>query len=134
MVQIEHLISERKSLKNSLIYKGEVYTYFDEGLTRMVYVSPCGKKVIKICKDADEYQRFNIEEKEIYDRSSEKHLMAHTELDGSVIIQEFCLPVKFSNKALSGKQILFAMRCRDEVGFNSKGDLVCFDLDEFMKY
>ena len=54
--------------------------------------------------------------------------------NGSIIEQEFCLPIKFSDKKLNIAQMLFAKSCRNEVGWNKEGNLVCFDLDEYMRY
>jgi hypothetical protein len=120
-----------------ILYKGEIFEYFDEGLTRMVYVNADKTKVIKLLIDKRGHD-FNTEEFEIYENASEekKAKLAHTEIceSGFIIEQEFCNPIKLDDRDLTIPQMLFASACRNEVGWNSKGDLVCFDLDEYQKY
>lgn len=140
-MRIEHVADfgiERRSIENDVIlYKGEAYTYFDSGLTRYVFVNADKTKVIKILIDKNGFD-FNKEEKDIYDNALPERQckMAKTELTtyGTIIEQEFCNPIKFDDRRLTIKQMLFANACRDEVGWNSKGELVCFDLNEYMKY
>lgn len=116
-------------------YKGDKYTYFDEGLTRSVWVNEEKTKVVKVLHDALNHD-FNKDEFETYTNSSEKDRdqMALTELEDGVIVQEFCNPIKFDNRPLKLRQKLFAAQCRNEVGWNHAGELVCFDLDEYKKY
>lgn len=129
---------ERRDVESDVIlYKGEAYTYFDSGLTRYVFVNADKTKVIKILINKNGFD-FNEEEKNIYDNALPEHRekMAKTELTtyGTIIEQEFCNPIKFDDRRLTIKQMLFANACRSEVGWNSKGELVCFDLNEYMKY
>lgn len=128
-------INERKSQTDTVLYKGEVYNYYDEGLTRKVYVNDKGTKVIKLLIDDDRINHNQIEY-DLFVSSNEQELLAHTEIsdDGSIVEQEFVLPMKFSDRELTIPEILFAGKCRDEVGWNSQGKLVCFDLSEFKKY
>lgn len=140
MTKIEHILQQevRDNIRQDAIFhKGEVFTYFDEGSTRHVYVNADKTKVIKILirKDTIDY---NLTEAKIYDNASDevKGQMAKTELtmDGLLIEQEFCNPIKFDDRKLTIPQIRFAKSCRDEVGWNKDGELVCFDLDEFKRY
>lgn len=123
--------------KKSILYKGEIFTYFDMGLTRYVFVNKDKTKVIKLLIEESQYN-FNKEEFEIYSNANDekkKHL-AKTELtyNGLIIEQEFCNPIKFDTRILTIPQILFASSCRNEVGWTKEGNLVCFDLDEYKKY
>lgn len=140
MTKIEHILQQevRDDVRNDAIFhKGEVYTYFDEGLTRHVYANADQTKVIKILIQKNSMD-FNLEEFEIYQNASDevKAEMAETKLtmDGMLIEQEFCNPIKFDDRKLSIPQMLFAGSCRDEVGWDKDGKLVCFDLNEFKKY
>lgn len=120
-----------------ILYKGDVFTYFDSGLTRHVFVNHNKTKAIKILQKSV-FKDFNTEEFEIYQNASpeNKSQMAATQLtyNGHVIEQEFCNPIKFDDRPLTIPQMLFAASCRNEVGFNAQGNLVCFDLDEYKKY
>lgn len=117
-------------------YKGETYNFFDSGLTRRVFVNEEGTKVIKLLINEFEGINHNQIEYDIYSSSENKDKLAKTEIssDGNIVEQEFVLPIKFSDKELSLEEIQFAMKCRNEVGWNSIGNLVCFDLDELNKY
>jgi len=140
MNKIETILQQevRDDVKHDAIFhKGEVYTYFDEGLTRHVYVNNSKTKVIKILirKDSKDY---NLEEIEIYENASDevRKEMAETKLtlDGMLIEQEFCNPIKFDDRNMTIPQMLFASSCRDEVGWTEEGKLVCFDLNEYKNY
>lgn len=128
---------EQSITEHVILYKGEAYTFFDNGLTRYVFANADKTKVIKILIKKNSFD-FNQEEIEIYDNASEanKKKMAKTELtyNGEIIEQEFCNPIKFDDRNLTIPQMLFANACRNEVGWNKDGELVCFDLNEFMKY
>jgi hypothetical protein len=140
-MNIEHVIGlERRdeSIKNQVIlYKGEAFTFFDQGLTRYVFTNEDKTKVIKILIEKGGFD-FNLDEVNVYRNASEttKKKLAKTELtyNGMIIEQEFCNPIKFDSRELNIQQILFANACRNEVGWNKDGELVCFDLDEYMKY
>lgn len=141
--KIEYIIQQDKVdssiTSQAILYKGEVFTYFDMGLTRYVFVNADKTKVIKILIEKSKYGHdYNLEESEIYENASdEKKLqMAKTELayDGYIIEQEFCNPIKMDDRKLSISQVLFAESCRNEVGWTLDGRLVCFDLDEYKKY
>lgn len=138
-IRIEQVLSEAVDTSitsKAILYKGEVFTFFDVGLTRYVFVNEDKTKVIKILikRGFD----FNSEEFEIYaDASDEKKLqLAETKLvmNGTMIEQEFCNPIKLDDRKLTIAQRLFATSCRNEVGWTKDGRLVCFDLDEFKKY
>jgi hypothetical protein len=135
VIQMEEVDKSIES--QAIIHKGEAYTYFDSGLTRHVFVNADKTKVIKILvnKHSKEY---NEEEVEIYKNASEemKAQMALTgsAYDGFVVEQEFCNPMKFDNRKMTMPQMLFASSCRNEVGWTLDGRLVCFDLDEYMKW
>ncbi len=118
-----------------LMYKGETFTFFDEGCTRYVYANKDNTKVIKILKN-DVGLNYNQQEIDIYAKASEetKSQMVRTELVGGIIEQDFVTPIKFGGKKLTIPQRLFANSCRGEVGWTIDGNLVCFDLDEFKKY
>jgi len=120
-----------------ILYKGDIFTYFDCGLTRYVFANEDKTKVIKL-RIADRGYDYNFEEFQIYDNATDEHKsqMAITtlEYDGLVIEQEFCNPIKFDSRNLTIPQMKFASSCRDDVGWNKNGILVCFDLNEFKKY
>lgn len=126
-------ISEAKQMVIS--HKGELFTFFDEGNTRHVFTNKDRTKVIKILQ-RDCGIDYNQEEIDIYQSAleSEKEQMAQTSFVNGIIEQEFVTPIKFGGKRLSIKEKLFASKCRNEVGWNNEGNLVCFDLDEYLKY
>jgi len=140
-MKIEHIIThevrQHSITEDVILYKGETYTYFDEGLTRYVFTNADKTTVIKILIEKKSFD-FNKEEIEIYENASEekKKKLAKTKLtyDGEIIEQEFCNPIKFDDRKLTIPQMLFANACRKEVGWNKDDELVCFDLNEFMKY
>jgi len=118
-----------------VIYKGETYTFFDSGLTRNVFVNEDKTRVIKFL-NGDRIIDHNQEEFDIYENASEekKKELAITTIDVGIIEQEFCNPVKFDERKMTIKQMLFARSCRHEVGWNKNGELVCFDLNEYKRY
>lgn len=138
MDKIETIIQqETRTVQDAIFYNNEVFTYFDEGLTRHVYVNDDKTKVIKILINSDSFD-FNKEESDIYDRVNDdvKSQMAETKLTlgGMIIEQEFCNPIKWDDRNMTIPEMLFASSCRDEVGWNKNDELVCFDLNEFKKY
>jgi hypothetical protein len=140
-MKIENIIRQEKIDKSiqsqAILYKGELYTYFDSGLTRHVFVNKDRTKVIKILIDKHSVD-YNLEEVEIYKNATAeiKAQMTPTtlEYDGFVVEQEFCNPIKFDNREMTIQQIAFATSCRNEVGWSKDGRLLCFDLNEFKKY
>lgn len=119
--------------KDTIIsHRGEVFTYWDEGCSRYVFVNKNETRVIKIEKYPNGE---NQKELDIYLNASDEDVenMAHTDMSLGIIEQEFVLPHKWAGQKLDMKQIQFSMSCRGGVGW--KGDrLVCFDLDEYKKY
>lgn len=135
VIQMDRI--DKSVTSQAIIYKGEVYTHFDSGLTRHVFVNPDKTKVIKLLIDKFS-KEYNEEEVEIYKNASEetRKQMAETSTtyEGFVVEQEFCNPVKFDDRKLTIPQMLFASSCRNEVGWDKDGNLKCFDLDEFKKW
>lgn len=128
--------TRREEERKPILYKNELYHYYDEGLTRKVFVNEDQTKVIKLLIKED-CLNYNLEEFEIFDNAGDKSQYAETKIseDKLIVEQEFVEPIKFSKRTdLSISDILFAQSCRNEVGFNKKGKLVCFDLSEFKKY
>lgn len=132
-----HKISEDVRSK-VIIFKNEAYSYFDSGLSRHVFVNKDKTKVIKILISDTDGHNFNLDEYEIYNSASEnnKKQMAYTEIssDNTIIVQEYCSPIKFDERQMTLPQIRFALSCRNEVGWTNDGKLVCFDLDEFKRH
>lgn len=123
--------------RDAIVYLGVFYEYFDSGNTRDVYVNKDKTKVIKLLTYDFTHTEYNIKEEAIYSDASEENrqLMAETDIDDNgVVFQEFCNPVKFDDRPLNIAQTLFSEQCRNEVGWNKDGKLVCFDLDEFKQY
>lgn len=139
MSKIENIISIEKadpSVKNdAILYKGEVFTFFDSGLTRHVYVNDSKTKVIKVLIEKHSID-YNQVEVDVYNRASDetKKQLAETSFDGYVIEQEYCNPIKMDERKMTIPQIMFASSCRNEVGWTADGRLVCFDLDEYKRY
>jgi len=139
VINISTTSNEKISLQDAkgsvLMYKGEAYTFFDEGCTRYVYTNKSNTKVIKILKDSRSID-YNVQEADIYKKAKpeDKELMVNTILVNGLIEQDFCLPIKFGGKKLTIQQRLFATSCRNEVGWGADDKLVCFDLDEYKKY
>lgn len=138
MNKIEHIIQQDTRVSHdAILYKGEVFTFFDSGLTRNVFTNEDKTLVIKVLIER-QYKDYNLEEAEIYENASDEKRaeLAETKLvlNGLLIEQEFCNPIKFDDRKLTIPQMLFASSCRDEVGWNKDGKLVCFDLDEYKKY
>jgi len=137
IINMEH--RNRSIIDSPILYKGECFTFFDTGLTRYVFANADKTKVIKILIEKEEGRfDFNAEEADIYINASDekKSKLAKTELtyNGTIIEQEFCNPIKFDDRKMTIPQILFASSCRNEVGWTKEGKLVCFDLNEYMKY
>lgn len=131
---LDQKISIQEAKKMVVMHKGEAYTFFDEGLTRHVFVNKDETKVIKLLQ-RETGKDFNQEEVEIYNNASDevKAEMVETTIHNGLIEQKFVEPIKFGGKRLSIAQRLFASSCRNEVGWD--GDkLLCFDLDEYKKY
>ena len=124
-------VSQSKS--DVLLYKGEAYTYLYEGLSRMVFVNADKTKVIKHNKTETNFNQLEID---IYTGANEqdKAQMAQTTYNEAfqVIEQEYCRPMLPHEMTL--ELMLFANRCRGDVGWNSTGELVCFDFAEYKKY
>lgn len=134
-------INEKTSLQQAqgtlIMHNNELFKYWDEGCTRYVYVNEDRTKVIKIHKERDFCRHsFNQEEVNAYNNASEedKLLMVKPTLINGMIEMPFVTPIKFGGKRLTVKQRVFAMSCRNEVGWDNEGNLLCFDLDEFKKY
>jgi hypothetical protein len=119
--------------ESSILYKGEVWDYFDEGLSRRVYVNSERTKVVKFLIEPMGVD-YNEIENRIYQTAVSKGELAHTQLVDGVIEQEFLEPIKWSNKEMNLLQIQFSGKCRDEVGWDKNGVLKCFDLDEYKKW
>ena len=138
-INIESIIQLKtldQSVKEQIIlYKGEAYVFFDTGNTRFVFANKDKTKVIKILIE-EHLKDYNQEEFDIYTNAltEVKNQLAKTGINGRIIEQEFCNPIKFDDRKLSIKQHRFASRCRNEVGWTVDDRLVCFDLDEFLKY
>jgi len=137
MVKIEQIleIDKRDNKQDVILYKGEAWCYFDSGLTRHVFTNKNKTKVIKFLIEKDHYN-FNKEEFDVYEKAKDRQYLAFTtlELNGNIIEQEFCNPIKFDERKLTMKQMLFANRCRNEVGWDKYGNLKCFDLSEYNQY
>lgn len=140
MVKIENILQQevRDDIQSQAIFhNNEVFTFFDCGLTRHVFVNKDKTKVIKILIDSNS-KDFNLEEAEIYENASDERKKEYAEtklvMGGLLIEQEFCNPIKFDDRKMTIPQIMFASSCRDEVGWTEDGRLVCFDLDEYKKY
>jgi len=138
IIDIQSVIEQKIDLSQArqmvILHKGEIFTFFDEGCSRHVFVNADESKVIKIQKSSS--TNFNKEEFNIYSSANEedKILMTPTFIFNGVVEQEFCTPIKFGGKKLNTEERAFALSCRNEVGWNTEGKLVCFDLDEFKKY
>ena len=140
-MRIEQVISfqhdENSIAEHIIMYRGDVFTFYDMGLTRYVFANEDATKVIKILIEKEDFN-YNLEEAQIYENANEetKKRLARTELKykGTIIEQEFCLPIKFSDRKMNIAQMLFAKSCRNEVGWNKEDKLVCFDLNEYMRY
>jgi hypothetical protein len=132
---VEQVKANNPCLGSIIAFKGVVYSYWDEGCTRYVFTNEDQTKVIKIPKDGFS-QMYNDSEYETYSTATEedRDKMALTELVDGVIVQEFVMPIKWAGKKLTIPQEIFARKCRNEVGWDSEGELVCFDLDEYLKY
>lgn len=129
-------ISLEEARQLTILHNGVVYKFFDEGSTRFVYVDDDMTTVLKLNKNKIG-KDWNAEELEIWENSSEedKKLMAETKLlKRGFIEQKFVTPIKYGGRKLNQEQKEFATSCRNEVGWNEKGELICFDLDEFKKY
>lgn len=132
---LENKITLQQAKEMTILHKGELYTFFDEGNTRHVFANADKTRVIKILQN-DIGTDYNTEEVRIYENASDedKANMVKSELSCGMVEQEFVTPIKFGGKRLTIPQKLFASKCRNEVGWDKDGNLVCYDLDEYMKY
>jgi hypothetical protein len=131
---VDNKVSIQEAQSLSIMHQGEIFTYFDEGITRFVFANEDKSKVIKLEKSKRD-NHYNELEAKIYKEASEERRseMADTKLVNGFIEQEFVMPIEYAERHLTMEQIRFAQSCRNEVGW--KGDkLVCFDLDEYKKY
>lgn len=139
IINIQSIIEKEISLSQAksmvIMHKGEVYQFFDEGTSRHVFVNADETKVIKILKIEKSFD-FNKQELEIYNDATDedKKQMVVTTLFYNIIEQDYCTPIKFGGKKLTPEERIFALSCRNEVGWDKDNNLVCFDLDEFKKY
>lgn len=131
---IENQIDLSQARTMLIFHKGEYFTFFDEGTSRHVFVNKDETKVIKILKTNN--TNFNKDEFKIYSEAEkeDKKQMVETTIFNGVIEQKFVTPIKFGGIKLNEEQSKFARSCRNEVGWDEKRKLVCFDLDEFKKY
>lgn len=132
--------SEEISLESAkqlcIFHNGETYTYFDEGCTRFVYVNVNSTKVLKLEK-LKASTLFNEEENSIYENAQpeDKALMVETKLlSRGLIEQRYVTPIKFGGRKLNQEQKEFALSCRNEVGWDEHGNLLCYDLSDYKKY
>lgn len=128
-------ISLESARQMTIFHEGVVFKFFDEGCTRFVYVNDDMTKVLKMNKG--NLRDCNKDEKDIYDNANEadKALMCPTILlNRGFIEQKFVTPIKYGGRKLNKEQRYFAESCRNEVGWDENGQLICFDLDEFQKY
>lgn len=125
------IISLEEAQSLVVMHENEIYTFFDEGCTRFVYANEDETKVIKILKDKGSH--FNKLEADIYNNASpeDKSKMVRTKLVNGYIEQDFVEPIKWAGRRLTTEQQIFAAMCRNEVGFDSEGNLLCFDLDDY---
>lgn len=134
---VKELSSLTDVSQSAIMHKGEVYSYFDSGFTRHVFVNADKTKVVKILRGCNVFD-FNKQEHEIYLNANEdaRSRMAQTALDPGtgIIEQEFANPIKFDERPLTIKQHSFSLKCRGEVGWTNDGRLVCFDLNEYMSW
>lgn len=132
---VEQVKTNNPCIGSTIVFQDVVYSYWDEGCTRYVFTNEDQTKVIKIPKDGFS-QMYNDSEYETYNTATEedRDKMALTEIVDGVIVQEFVMPIKWAGKKLTIPQEIFARKCRREVGWNSEEELVCFDLDEYLKY
>lgn len=131
MTRQEITISQEQQKVPPIIFQGQVFTYWDSGLTRNVFVNDDFTKVIKVLINSD--MDYNAEEQSIYDNATPeaKSKMAPVSLHNGIIVQDFVLPIDKSPRELSIKQAMFADRCRKQVGWDKDGNLVCYDLSDF---
>lgn len=132
---VEKKVSLDEARSLAIMHNGEVFTYYDEGCTRYVYINKDESKVIKIDKTRGS-NKWNQDEIDIYEKASEekKTQMVPTRMHNGLIEQDYVEPIKYGGKKLSIPQRLFASSCRGEVGWTEDGRLLCFDLDELKKY
>lgn len=75
MNKIENIISQDKLdssiTSQAIMYKGELYTYFDKGFTRYVFVNKDKTKVIKLLINKNG-ENYNENEFEIYNDASDE--------------------------------------------------------------
>ncbi len=133
---LENKISVQEAKKMVIMHNNEAYTYFDEGCTRHVFVNADQTKVIKIHQSKMSGINYNKKEADIYESASDenKAQMVPSQYVNGLVEQPFVTPIKFGGRKLSIPQRMFASSCRNEVGWDDDGNLVCFDLDEFKKY
>jgi hypothetical protein len=135
----DEIYTETSDVKSMVIlHKQEVFTHYDSGGTRHVFVNADKTKVIKLLVNKNGID-FNLDEFKRYENASDEHrakmIPTTLQFGGLMVEQDFCLPIsKGGTPPQTFSEILFAAACRDEVGRDKDGKLVCFDLDEYMRY
>lgn len=123
--------------KMAIFHNGQVFTFWDMGTSRAVFVNKDMTKVLKMNKSELSDHNYNEDEYNIYinaDDEDRQKMCATRLLERGFIEQEFVTPIKWGGKKLTKNQQEFSNSCRGEVGWDKNGKLVCYDLDEYEKY
>jgi len=146
MSKIEAIINVNTAsaiMKADAVYvNGEVFTYKNSGLTRSVFVNESKTLIIKIPIE-ECFQSHNDNEAELWEEADEETRLQLAEtkrLSNGYILQEFLQTLDDStteewlNRPMTNREIRFATSCRNDVGYDSVGNLKCYDYDEFKQY
>lgn len=128
---------------DAVVWNNEVWKFHATGLTRRVFVNEDRTKVIKVPVQRYDYNH-NANEAESWKKMSEdkKKEFAECEiLPNGWLMMEFLTTLndpdvfeKWGHRELTTEEMQFAASCRNEVGFDSDGNLKCFDYDEYRRY
>jgi hypothetical protein len=139
---INHEQFSKEASADVIVVNNEIFTYKNSGLTRRVFVNESKTKVIKVPVKLDTYH-FNKEEIECWENADEEtrlELATTKILENGYIEQEYLHTLddpdteEWLGRPMTQKEIRFASSCRNDVGYDSEGNLKCFDLHEYKQY
>lgn len=141
--QIINIDNAQISFKADAVFiNNEVFTFKNTGLTRCVYENKDKTLVIKV-PVMPHHQKHNDNEAKLWEEADEerrKELAETKILSNGYILQEYLHTMDdpdtktWLGRKMTMAEIRFASSCRNDVGYDTEGNLKCYDYDEFKQY